>query len=94
MQNAMDWQIEEHGEDWSENDELWEEFFDDLAESVACGYAGGVEAAITDQVVEKSLEELAGREDWRISILIEAQEYQKRWREEDENKHSDQPSHL
>ena len=30
MQNAMDWKIEEDGEDWTDDEEAWSEFFSRL----------------------------------------------------------------
>ena len=88
MQNAMDWQIEEHGEDWADDDEMWASFFDDLSESVACGYTGNIGSENIDQVVKESIQELDGREDWRLDILKEAQVYQKRWEDEDNSRGS------
>ena len=83
MQNAMDWQVEEHGEDWSDDDDLWAIFFDDLSESVACGYTGNVGSENIDEIVKVALKELESREDWRSGVLVEAKEYQRRWEEED-----------
>ena len=80
MQNAMDWQIEEHGEDWADDEEMWSVFFDDLAESVACGYTGNVGTENIDEAVENAIKELQDREDWRTDVLKEAQLYQKNGR--------------
>ena len=85
MQNAMDWKIEEDGEDWSDDEEAWSEFFQDLSESVACGYAGNISTAIIDEVVAKSFEEPKVRETWREDILKEAQLIQERWALEDDD---------
>jgi len=84
MQNAMDYQVEEHGEDWSDDDGLWSTFFDDLSESVACGYAGNVGSKNIEKIVKEAIQELSDREDWRLEILKEAQVYQRKWAEEDE----------
>ena len=83
MQNAMDYQVEEHGKDWSDNEELWSTFFDDLSDSVACGYTGNVGGDNIEEIVKAAIQELDGRGDWRLDILKEAQIYQKRWEEED-----------
>lgn len=73
MQKSLDNMFELHGSKWQKNEYLFDEFNSSLAEDIACGYAGDVDAEKIDDVIRRALDILP-KDNWRVDVLFAAQE--------------------